>query len=116
MGCPEKCGYRSSVDRGGLEEEWMVHSPPLSLSCLFVLISSCLYFPTPPFLVVISNPLLMQRLTGERSTAEEASAAYRRDVNSSVVVEKIRCSSKRESVPSLLLTFSLPPALCSVLR
>ncbi|MEQ2190346.1 hypothetical protein XENOCAPTIV_023898 [Xenoophorus captivus] len=94
--------------------------PPLSLSCLFVLVSSCLYFPTPPFLVVISNPLLMQRLTGERSTAEEASAAYRRDVNSSVVVEKIRCSSKRESVPSLLLTFSLPlslpPALCSVLR
>lgn len=115
-GCPEKWGYRSTVDRGGSEGEWMVHSFFFLSPLRLFLVSSCL-FPTPLFLVVISTPLSMQHLTGERSKAEDgecrASAAYRRDVNSSVVVERIRCSSKRECAVSLahLLSPSLSLSL-----
>lgn len=78
-----------------------------SLACFFLF--PVLFFPPSsscgdrhPLTNAASNWGKEQGRGGKRW----ASAAYRRDVNSSVDVERIRCSSKRERAPSLSLSLS----------
>ena len=129
-GCCEEWGCCSWVDRGGLEGGGVVRSFSfLSPACFFYLLVFQFFF------FFFSSPRGDRRhprycsvrlgrgaRQGRRALGERA--AYRRDVNSSVDVERIRCSSKRESDRrlgsrslalslsfSLFLTLSLPLSL-----
>lgn len=122
-GCWEEWGYCSWVDRGGLEGGGMARSFSfLSLGCFFFLLvsSSFLSFFFLPLLFLwwSAPPRKCSVQLGEEQGREGkrwASAAYRRDVNSSVDVERIRCSSERESVHRLSISHSLSLSLTHTL-
>lgn len=89
----------------------MMHSFSL-LSSLFLLISSS--FSPLPLVVVISTPLLMRRLTGERSRAEEASAGQARLTGVTLTAASMWKGSvvaAKERVHSLSCSLALSPYL-----